>query len=123
MAKPKNRHAHTIRHIESAANSSLRTADKAAAGFARWMVTDHSGLSKAMQEMPEMGFIDSIKYFITQMVFSLLTILLTGAIASVGIAYGVGAAWLISGSFHIYFFGKVWHCRGNCSVYVIIQSV
>ena len=89
MANPKNRHARTIRHIGSIANSSLRVADKAAAGFARWMTTDHSGLSKAMSQMPEMGFMDSIKYFITQMVFSLLSILLTGAIVYVGIAYGI----------------------------------
>jgi len=35
--------------------------------------------------MPEMGFIDSIKYFITQLVFSFLTILLTAVIVYVGI--------------------------------------
>jgi len=97
MAIPKNRHARTIRHIGSnlgsnlgsIANSSLRVADKAAAGFARWMTTDHSGLSKAMSDMPEMGFIDSIKYFITQLIFSLLSIVITGAIVYVFIAYGI----------------------------------
>lgn len=87
MAKPaRSRHA---RNIESAANYTLQKADKAAVGFARWMTTDHSGFSKAMLEMPEMGIIDSIKYFIAQMIYGLISIVLTAAIAYVGIAYGI----------------------------------
>lgn len=90
MVKPaRTRHARTLRNLESAANSTLRATDKAAAGFGRWMITDHSGLSKAMLDMPEMGFIDSISYFITQLIYGLLSIVITSAIVYVGIAYGI----------------------------------
>lgn len=87
MAKPaRTRHA---RNIESAANYTLRTSEKAAVGFARWMTTDHSGFSKAMLEMPEMGFIDGLKYFIAQMIYGLISIVLTAALFYLLIAYGI----------------------------------
>ena len=46
-------------------------AEKAAVGLIRWATTDHSGLSQALRDMPQMGFVDSLKYLLRH-VFILL---------------------------------------------------
>lgn len=38
-----------------------RTADTAALGLFRWATTDHSGMSKAFDNMPSIGFFDTVK--------------------------------------------------------------
>lgn len=43
-----------------AAKFTARTADKAAVGLFRWATTDHSGMRKAFDNMPSMGFIDTV---------------------------------------------------------------
>lgn len=67
MAKP----ARTFRNralrnlgsgVSSAANSSASFIGKAAAGVAKWMATDHTGISDAFGRMPKMGFLDSLRY-------------------------------------------------------------
>lgn len=54
-----------IRNLRSAgwegAKFTAKVAEKSAEGLFRWATTDHSGISKAMMNMPELGIIDSIK--------------------------------------------------------------
>jgi hypothetical protein len=45
-----------------AAKFTARMAEKSATGLFRWVTTDHSGLTQAMINMPEMGMIDTLKY-------------------------------------------------------------
>ena len=39
--------------------------EKSDDGLFRWDTTDHSGMNKALINMPSMGFIDTIKYMLT----------------------------------------------------------
>ena len=56
-----------------AARISGKTLNKTAAGLFRWLTTDHSGMSRMLTLMPEMGLLDSVKY-----VFMCLLITLAG---------------------------------------------
>ena len=56
---------HSLRNLKSsvwkAAQFIARTLDKTASGLLRWLTTDHSGISKMLVLMPDMGFWDSVK--------------------------------------------------------------
>jgi len=86
MAKPIRSR---IRHLESAAKSSAPVIEKAAVGLFRWAATDHSGMSRSLANMPNMGFFRTLEYIIMQFVFAVLGAVLTGAIAYILIAYGI----------------------------------
>lgn len=47
------------------ARFTARAADKVVTGLARWVTTDHSGMTKALAQMPEMGFIDTLRYMLS----------------------------------------------------------
>lgn len=79
MAKPYRTHA--LRNLESAANSTLRTADKAASGLFRWATTDHTGMSSALASMPKMGFLDSLGFIFRQFLIAVAGAILTGVLA------------------------------------------
>ena len=59
----------SMRNLKSsgwkAAKFTGRTLDKATSGLFRWLTTDHSGMTRMLIMMPEMGFWDSIKYILT----------------------------------------------------------
>lgn len=63
--------------------------EKAAVGLFRWATTDHSGMGKALANMPSMGFIDSTKYILWHFLFAVAGAVLTGVLAYVLIAYGI----------------------------------
>jgi hypothetical protein len=90
-----------IRNLKSAgwnaANSSARTADKAATGLLRWAVTDHSGMSDAMSHMPSMGFWDTILYALIHFVLTVLGALLTCVWIYLLLVYGL--PFFITGHF------------------------
>lgn len=84
--------ARTNRTLNSAAN----VADKAAVGLFRWATTDHIGQGRTFQNIPTIGFFDTIRYILKQMIFGILAAVLSGAIAYVLIAYGIPLLiWLV----------------------------
>ena len=53
-----------------------RTLDKTATGLFRWLTTDHSGMSRMLTLMPQMGLLDSVKYVLTCFLITLAGIVL-----------------------------------------------
>lgn len=88
-----------MRNFESAANSTLRTADKAAVGLFKWASTDHSGMGRAMSNLPLMGlgFFGSVKYILSSFLFAIAGAVLSGVWVFILIAYGI--PFLITGHF------------------------
>ena len=98
MAKLSNRGMRNLRSAGmSAAKFTGRTTEKAAVGLFRWMVTDHSGVGRALQNMPSMGFFDTLGYVFRQFLYGVLSAVLTAVCAYILIAYGM--PFLIMGHF------------------------
>lgn len=89
----RKRNQRAMRNLQSAgwqaAKFTGRTADKAAGGLFRWVITDHTGMSKALDQMPKMGFLDSAKYMLTHFLIAMLGALLGGALIFILIGYGI----------------------------------
>lgn len=81
----------------SVAKFTGRTTEKAVVGLFRWMATDHSGVGKALLNMPSMGFFETIGYVFRQFLYGVFGAVLTGALVFVLIAYGI--PFLITGHF------------------------
>jgi hypothetical protein len=71
------------------AKSSIRHGSNAAVGIFKWAATDHSGMSQALDRMPEMGFIDTIKYTLMHFLIAVVGAVLSGIFMFVLIAYGI----------------------------------
>lgn len=78
-----------MRNLESAANSTIRTSGKAVVGLARWATTDHSGMSRAMSNMPKTGFLDSLSYILTSFLISMAGVALSAGLMFLLIAFGI----------------------------------
>ncbi len=81
----------TLKRVASAATTSYRHLDHAASTIGRWIVTDHTGFTQAMLDMPPMGFKASCRYIMHNFLVAIAGALLTGIIAFVMIAFGVPA--------------------------------
>jgi hypothetical protein len=69
--------------------SAAKVTDMAATGLFRWVTTDHTGISQRLINMPQMGFLDTLRYILLQLVVSIVVAILTGALVFVVIAYGI----------------------------------
>lgn len=71
---------HSLRNLKSsgwkAAQFTARTLDKTVSGLFRWLVTDHSGISRMLTLMPDMGFWDSVKYALISFLITIAGIVL-----------------------------------------------
>ena len=85
------------KEIHSATRYTLRTANKAAVGLFKWATTDHSGMSKALDRMPQMGLLDTLGYILRQLLFTVVGAVLTAIWVMVLIFYGI--PFLITGHF------------------------
>lgn len=81
----------------TAAKFTGRTTEKAAVNLFRWAATDHTGLSRALENMPEMGFFASLKYILVQFLITMVGVVVAGVWIYVLIAYGI--PFLLTGSF------------------------
>ena len=70
-----------------AANSSARTADRAAGSLARWMVTNHSGMEFYMPR--GRGFLGTIWCLIEQILIVIFGSIIAGVLMYLLIAYGI----------------------------------
>ena len=82
-----------MRNLQSAGKSAARfthhVTEKAAVGLFRWMVTDHYGMSRALQNMPLLGFLDTAKYILMHFLITVAGAVLTGIWVFVLVAYGI----------------------------------
>ena len=89
--------ARNYRNLGNAIKFTARTVDKTATGIGRWASTDHTGMSKALLNMPSMGFLDTIRYILLHLLITIVVAVLSGAWVFLLVAYGV--PFLISGHF------------------------
>jgi hypothetical protein len=80
----------------SGAKKAYRVTDRFAGKFGRWIVTDHTGFNRALNEMPRMGFTESCKYVLTQFIVLIICSLLAGLFVFLLIAIGI--PFLITGT-------------------------
>ncbi len=82
MTNPYKKRA--LRNLSSAGYSAAKftgdTTSKAIVGLSRWVVTDHTGMGRALDNMPKMGFVDSAQYLFKHFLIAVLGALLTGAV-------------------------------------------
>ena len=111
MPKP-SRHTHAgtrnrvVRNLKSAGREAAHLtgsiSSKAATGLFKWVTTDHSGMSEAIDNMPKMGFIDSLKYILFHFLINVFVGLLGGFLMFVLIAYGIPLLyWMIFGDWDV----------------------
>ena len=70
----------SMRNLKSsgwkAAKFAGRTLDKTISGLFRWLTTDHSGMTRMLALMPEMGFWNSVKHALMRFLITLAGIVL-----------------------------------------------
>lgn len=72
-----------------AAGYTTRASSKAAVGLFRWAATDHTGMGRALERMPKMGFVDTLKYILMQFLFAVAASILGGIMVFVLVVYGI----------------------------------
>ena len=78
-----------FKNSASAAKTAYRHFDRAGSSFGRWLTTDHTGMSRAMIEMPSMGLFDTLYYVAMHFLIAIVGALLSGLMAFVIIYYGI----------------------------------
>jgi hypothetical protein len=97
MHRPRRRnYGRTLKNVASAATTSYRHLDRAASAIGRWIITDHTGFTQAMLDMPRMGFKDTCYYIIVHFLILVAGAFLSGLLIFVMIAYGIPALLLFS---------------------------
>ncbi len=79
----------TIRSLNSAGKSIAKVGDEAATGLFRFATTDHTGITQRLINMPAMGFLDTLKYILMQLLLSILASIVAGVLTFLLIAYGI----------------------------------
>lgn len=86
-----------IRNLRSAgwegAKFTAKVAEKSAEGLFRWVTTDHTGMSKALINMPELGFIETIKCMFAMLCYSVAYAAVMGVAVFVTFAYWIPSLW------------------------------
>ncbi len=90
-----------IRRLKSAGISIFvsvgKVSEKAATGLFKWATTDHSGISERLANMPSMGFVETLRYILVQLLITIVAGLVTGLLVSLFVGYGI--PYLLFGSF------------------------
>ena len=79
----------TLKLAGSAAKTSGQVIEKAAVGLARWATTDHSGIGNALNNMPSMGFFESLLYILVHLLIGLVCAVVLFCLTYLQIAYGI----------------------------------
>ena len=90
--KKVTRHTKTIR---SSAKSAYRHLDQAGSSLGKWVVTDHTGLSQSLLNMPTMGFWASCRYILINFLIAIAGAFASGILLFLLITFGL--PWLITG--------------------------
>lgn len=94
MAKRSNgNRSQGMRNLRSAGTSTAkftgRATEKSAVGLASWATTDHSGMARALSNMPPMGFFSTLWYILMQFLIAVAGAVLSGALVFILIAFGI----------------------------------
>jgi len=91
MANPYKKRA--LRNLRSAGYSAAKftgdTTSKIIVGLSRWVVTDHTGMGRALDRMPKMGFIASVQYMLKHFLIAMGVALLGAALIILLVGYGI----------------------------------
>jgi hypothetical protein len=79
------------KNFASAAKTAYRHFDRAGSSFGKWLVTDHTGFSKSMLDMPWIGFKETLYQIIVRFLIAVVGAVLSGLMVFVMIAYGIPA--------------------------------
>jgi hypothetical protein len=90
----KNVTRHT-KTIASSAKTVYRHLDQAGSTLGKWVVTDHTGLSQSLLNMPFMGFWASCRYILINFLITLAGVFVSGILLFLLITFGL--PWLITG--------------------------
>jgi hypothetical protein len=63
--------------------------EKTAVGLFRWAATDHSGTGRMLDNMPPMGFIDTMKFIAMHLLITIVGAFMTGIMVFFLVAYGI----------------------------------
>lgn len=80
--------ARKYRNLGKAIKFTARTVGKTAEGVGRWAATDHTGISKALENMPSMGFLDSVRYILLHFLITIVVAVLMGVWVFLLVGYG-----------------------------------
>jgi hypothetical protein len=69
------------------AKSAYRFTDKAGSHLFKWMTTDHLNVSRRFNEMPPMGFADTLAYLGWSIVGVIISGFILGALTFISIAF------------------------------------
>lgn len=73
------------RLLISAGKSVGKVTEKGATGLFRWATTDHYGMTERLSNMPAMGFLDTLKYILVQLLITIVAALATGLLVFLAI--------------------------------------
>ena len=76
-----------MRNLKSVGKTTANITGEAADVLFRWLTTDHSGMGKALGEMPKMGFFSNIKYALVYFLIGLIGVILQVAMIFFLIGY------------------------------------
>lgn len=71
------------------AKFAARAAGKTAEELFRWATTDHSGMNRALINMPSMGVIDTIKYMLVCLLFTVAHAIVMAVAVFITFAYWI----------------------------------
>jgi hypothetical protein len=94
MARPSRSNT---RLLISADKSVGNVTEKAAVGLFRWATADHTGITDRLTNMPSMGFVDTLKYILVQLVITIVAALATGLLVFILVGYWI--PWLLFSGF------------------------
>ena len=63
--------------------------EKTAVGLFRWAATDHTGMGKSIENMPPMGFIDTMNFIFMHFIIAVVGAFMTGIMVFLLVAYGI----------------------------------
>jgi len=72
-----------------ATRCAANAAEKAITSLGRWAVTDHTGVTKRLANLPQMGFVDTLSMILVTVVCGVLGAAVSGALFVLLIAYCV----------------------------------
>lgn len=70
-------------------NRAYRIADKGFTNLAKWVATDHTGISRAIHDMPRMGFFATCKHILFCFFVTVIGVLLSGMLIFLLITFGI----------------------------------
>ncbi len=72
-------------------NQSGKYAEKAAVGLGRWATTDHTGATKLVASLPDLGFFNTLSIILVHVVAMIVGAMASGILLALLITHGITA--------------------------------